>query len=222
MSQNIYGNEVNQDIEDVENTQPKNTVDDEYYEEDLEKKHLYKEIEFAVDVDDSIVYIVGEIEDFGLYDFMVRCRAILRNRVEGDTSPINVVIDSPGGDVYEMFGIIDYIESLEKNSDIKVNTICRGKAMSAAAMILASGTGKRLASKRSTVMIHEGSSMQAGKTSDVKAAQKYNAHLEDMANTVLGEKTSKDKQFWSEQTKTDLYLSAKDAQKLGVIDGIIH
>jgi len=219
MSQNIYGKYADQEPEVNEGV---DTVNEEYYEEDLEKKHLYKEIEFAVDVEDSIVYIVGEIEDFGLYDFMVRCRAILRNRGEGDTSPINVVIDSPGGDVYEMFGIIDYIESLEKNSDIKVNTICRGKAMSAAAMILASGTGKRLASKRSTVMIHEGSSMQAGKTSDVKAAQKYNAHLEDMANTVLGEKTSKDKQFWSEQTKTDLYLSAKDAQKLGVIDGIIH
>ena len=153
---------------------------------------------------------------------MVRCRAILRNRQEGDESPINVVIDSVGGDVYEMFGIIDYIESLDKNSNIKVNTICRGKAMSAGAMILASGTGKRLASKRSTIMIHEGSSMQAGKTSDVKAAQKYNAHLEDMANSLLGEKTSKDKKFWTEQTKTDLYLSAKDAQKLGVIDGIIH
>ena len=80
-----------------------------YYEEDLEKKHLYKEIEFAVDVNDSVVYMIGEIEDYGLYDFMVRCRAILRNREEGDNSPINVVIDSVGGDVYEMFGIIDYI-----------------------------------------------------------------------------------------------------------------
>ena len=219
MSQNIYGKYADQDVEIEEGT---NTDSEEFYEEDLEKKHLYKEIEFAVDVEDSIVYIVGEIEDFGLYDFMVRCRAILRNRAEGDTSPINVVIDSPGGDVYEMFGIIDYIESLERNSNIQVNTICRGKAMSAAAMILACGTGKRLASKRSTVMIHEGSSMQAGKTSDVKAAQKYNAHLENMANTILGEKTTKDKKFWSEQTKTDLYLSAKDAQKLGVIDGIIH
>ena len=218
MSQNIYDSYAGKDpeVEEVD------TPNDEYYDEDLEKKHLYKEIEFAVDVEDSIVYIVGEIEDFGLYDFMVRCRSILRNRAEGDNSPINVIIDSPGGDVYEMFGIIDYIESLERNSDIKVNTICRGKAMSAAAMILACGTGKRLASKRSTVMIHEGSSMQAGKTSDVKAAQKYNAHLEDMANTILGEKTIKDKKFWSEQTKTDLYLSAKDAQKLGVIDGIIH
>tara|TARA_R110002074_G_scaffold104307_3_gene225241 strand:+ start:259 stop:918 length:660 start_codon:yes stop_codon:yes gene_type:complete len=219
MSQNIYGKYADQETEVNEVV---DTVNEEYYEEDLEKKHLYKEIEFAVDVEDSIVYIVGEIEDFGLYDFMVRCRAIIRNRADGDTSPINVVIDSPGGDVYEMFGIIDYIESLERNSDIKVNTICRGKAMSAAAMILACGTGKRLASKRSTVMIHEGSSMQAGKTSDVKAAQKYNAHLENMANTILGEKTIKDKKFWSEQTKTDLYLSAKDAQKLGVIDGIIH
>ena len=216
MARDIYGN---YDEEQVKTNTPEEDV---YYEDDLEKKHLYKEIEFAVDVEDSVVYIVGEIEDFGLYDFMVRCRAIIKNREEGDSSPINVIIDSVGGDVYEMFGIIDYIESLERNSDIKVNTICRGKAMSAAAMILACGTGKRLASKRSTIMIHEGSSMQAGKSSDLKAAHKYNAHLEDMANAILGEKTIKDKKFWSEQTKTDLYLSSKDAQKLGVIDGIIH
>ena len=218
MSQSMYG-----DYEERERPGKENTSEEEvYYEDDLEKKHLYKEIEFAVDVEDSVVYVIGEIEDFGLYDFMVRCRAILKNREDGDTSPINVIIDSVGGDVYEMFGIIDYIESLERNSKVKINTICRGKAMSAAAMILACGTGKRLASKRSTIMIHEGSSMQAGKTSDVKAAQKYNTHLENMANSILGEKTNKDKKFWSEQSKTDLYLSAKDALKLGVIDGIIQ
>ena len=213
---NIYGSYEEQE------SKTSSAEEDVYYEDDLEKKYLYKEIEFAVDVEDSIIYIIGEIEDFGLYDFMVRCRAILRNREEGDNSPINVIIDSIGGDVYEMFGIIDYIESLEKNSNIKVNTICRGKAMSAGAMILVSGTGKRLASKRSTIMIHEGSSMQAGKSSDLKAAHKYNSHLESMANTILGERTAKDKKFWAEHTKTDLYLSAKDAQKLGVIDGIIN
>ena len=220
MANNLYGSYIEKDDSNIHT--PGDVAEDVYYADDMEKKYIYKEIEFAVDIEDSIVYIVGEIEDFALYDFMLRCRAILRNREEGDETPINVVIDSVGGDVYEMFGIIDYIESLQKNSNIVVNTICRGKAMSAAAMILACGTGKRLASKRSTIMIHEGSSMQAGKTSDVKAAQKYNAHLEDMANSILGDKTTKDKQFWSEQTKTDLYLSAKDAQKLGVIDGIIH
>jgi len=216
MASNIYGSYEEQESK----TSP--AQEEVYYEDELEKKHLYKEIEFAVDVEDSVVYIIGEIEDYGLYDFIVRCRAIIRNREEGDNSPINVIIDSIGGDVYEMFGIIDYIESLEKNSDIKVNTICRGKAMSAAAMILACGTGKRLASKRSTIMIHEGSSVAAGKSSDLKAAHKYNSHLESMANSILGDKTNKDKKFWSEHSKTDLYLSAKDAQKLGVIDGIIN
>ena len=147
MASNIYGSYEEQE------SKTSSAEEEVYYEDDLEKKHLYKEIEFAVDVDDSVVYMIGEIEDFGLYDFMVRCRAIIRNREEGDNSPINVIIDSVGGDVYEMFGIIDYIESLDKNSDIKVNTICRGKAMSAAAMVLACGTGKRLASKRSTIMI---------------------------------------------------------------------
>jgi len=220
MTGNIYGSYVNESSEgekaDVAATE------EVYYGDDLEKKYLYKEIEFAVDVEDSIVYLCGEIEEFALYDFMLRCRAIIKNREDDDTSSINVIIDSIGGDVYEMFGIIDYIESLENNSKILVNTICRGKAFSAAAMILASGTGKRLASKRSTVMIHEGSAMLAGKTSDLKAAHKYNSYLEDMANAILGEKTIKDKAFWSQQTKTDLYLSAKDAQKLGVIDGIIY
>ena len=89
MSKNIYGSyEEQEEVEGKLNT----STEEEYYEEDLEKKHLYKEIEFAVDVEDSIVYIVGEIEDFGLYDFMVRCRAILRNREEGDESPINIII----------------------------------------------------------------------------------------------------------------------------------
>ena len=134
MAKNIYGTYV----DEHEHEQEQDTAagnEEVYYADDLEKKHIYKEIEFAVDIEDSIVYVVGEIEDFALYDFMLRCRAIIRNRQDDSTEPINVIIDSIGGDVYEMFGIIDYIESLDKNSNIKVNTICRGKAFSAAAMI---------------------------------------------------------------------------------------
>ena len=53
MSQNIYGKYADQETEVNEVV---DTVNEEYYEEDLEKKHLYKEIEFAVDVEDSIVF----------------------------------------------------------------------------------------------------------------------------------------------------------------------
>ena len=115
-----------------------------------------------------------------------------------------------------MFGIKDYIESL----DVKVNTICRGRAMSAAALVLASGTGQRVASKRSTIMLHEGSSVQVGKYSDLKVASKQADKMENMVRQLLAEKTKKDAEWWAENTKTDLWLNSEEALDLGLIDNI--
>ena len=100
-----------------------------------EDKNIYREIEYALNIGDSLIYLTGELEDFASFDFISRCRTILANRDDGDDSPINVIINSPGGSMYEMFSIIDYMKSLS----VPVNTICRGRAFSAAAMILVQG-----------------------------------------------------------------------------------
>ena len=64
---------------------------------------------------------------------MIKVRSIISNRDEKTKDdPINVIINSDGGDVYDMLGLVDYIESLS----VKVNTICRGKAFSAAAILI--------------------------------------------------------------------------------------
>ncbi len=226
MSDNLYGEEYQEEeirgresevneFEIPENSKTKKIID--------YKKYLYREIEFAVDVEDRVIYLCGEIEDYALYDFMSRCRTIMKYHkgTDKESEPLNLVIDSNGGDVFEMFGIIDYIESLDKNMGVKVNTICRGKALSAAAVILAAGTGRRMASRRSTIMLHEGSSMASGKQSDVKAAGKYFDYLNNMANEILEIKTQKDRKFWDANIKTDMYLTSKEALKLGVIDVIV-
>ena len=119
---------------------------------------LHNQIGTQLDYEDSVIFLSDEIAEHTLTDFIIRMRSLLQNRKD-KTAPINLMINSPGGDIYEMFGIIDYIESL----DVKVNTICRGRAMSAAALVLASGTGQRVASKRTTIMLHEGSSVHIGK-----------------------------------------------------------
>ena len=127
------------------------------------------------------------------------------------------MINSPGGDVYEMFGIIDYIESL----DIKVNTICRGRAMSAAAVILACGTGNRMMSKRSTVMFHQSSSFMGGKMSDITAYLDNIKSLEVLIYSMLAEKTKKDADWWREKMRNDMFLTAEELLEIGVIDQII-
>ena len=43
---------------------------------------LYREIDYAMDIGDSVIYLCGEIGDFASFDFMTRCRTILKTREE--------------------------------------------------------------------------------------------------------------------------------------------
>jgi len=181
------------------------------------RKYLYKEMDTGLSVEDSLLYVIGSIEEYSSYDFITKCRTILNYRESKKSDPINVIINSPGGCMYEMFSIIDYMHNLK----VKTNITCRGFAMSAAAMILACGTGKRSASKHSTIMLHEGSAWNIGKNSDIQASAKHSLHMESMANNLLAKKTKKTAKWWKENTRTDLFLSAKEALKYGIIDEVV-
>jgi len=172
-----------------------------------------------LDLRDSVVYLNDDITENTLVDLMIRVRAILNSRSsENRNEPINLIINSNGGDVYEMLGIIDYIESLS----VPVNTICRGRAFSAAAVILACGTGTRMASKRSCVMFHEAISFADGiKVSDMTAYLNNLKSLENDVCDLLASKSNKNADWWRQQQKTDLFLSASQLKEYGIIDAII-
>ena len=177
---------------------------------------LHNQLATLVDYNDSIIFLNDDITDNTLTDLIIRMRSLLQNR-EDKKAPVNLMINSPGGDVHEMLGIIDYIESL----DVKVNTLCRGKAFSAAAIILACGTGTRMMSKRSTVMFHQSSSFLGGKMSDISAYLDNVKNIEKTIYDILAEKTNKDQSWWKDNMKTDLYLTAEQLKEFNVIDEII-
>jgi len=177
---------------------------------------LNNQLGTLLDYEDSVIFINDEINDHTLTDFIIRMRSLLQHRKD-KTAPVNLMINSPGGDIYEMFGIIDYIESL----DVKVNTICRGRAFSAAAIILTCGTGKRMMSKRSTVMFHQSSSFLGGKMSDITAFLDNVKSLETIIYSMLAEKTNKDADWWKNKMRSDMFLTADELLEIGVIDQII-
>jgi ATP-dependent Clp protease, protease subunit len=194
---------------------------DKYIE--VETENVYEtithQIQTQVDLRDSVVFLTDEITEGTLVDLMIRIRAILNNRTEEDKdNPINLVINSSGGDVYEMLGIIDYIETLS----VPVNTICRGRAFSAAAVILACGTGVRMVSKRSCVMFHESSSYLDGiKMSDMSAYINNLNKIEDDVCELLAKRSNKDATWWKQQQRIDMFLSAEQLLEYGIIDEII-
>ena len=177
---------------------------------------LHNQLGTLLDYEDSIIFINDEINDHTLTDLVIRMRSLLQHRKD-KSAPVNLMINSPGGDIYEMFGIIDYIESL----DVKVNTICRGRAFSAAAIILTCGTGSRMMSKRSTVMFHQSSSFLGGKMSDITAYLDNVKNLEKVIYTMLAERTKKDAEWWKNKMRNDMFLTAEELLEIGVIDQII-
>ena len=189
-------------------------------ENNADMGHLYESLNYQLgtllDYDDSIIYLNEEITDSSVTDFIIRMRSLLQHRKDKQ-APVNILIDSPGGDVYATLGIIDYIEQL----DVKVNTLCRGKAFSAAAIILACGTGTRMCSKRSTVMLHQTSSFLGGKMSDISAFLENVKVMENTIYDILAEKTKMDAKFWRENMKSDMFLTSEQLLSYGLIDQII-
>ena len=169
---------------------------------------VYKEFEFGFNSKDSIIYLHGDIQNGNLFDIVSKCRMILKYRPEEDAEkPITVLLNSNGGDVYEALGIIDYFDSLS----VPVNIIARGRAMSAAAMILCSATGIRAASKNTTIMLHEASAEIYGKTADLKANADHIDELEDSFYKMLATKSNQTEEFWIKACRKDFYMTANKA-----------
>ena len=218
-------NKMNQLLKNV--NIPKNGL----YDEDMNSKSkaskrkdledespIFNEIDYGVSINESIIYLHGDIQIGNLFDFISKVRIILANRPEekkGD--PINLLLNSNGGDVYEALGIIDYIESLE----VPVNIIARGRAMSAGAMILCCGTGVRAASKSTTIMVHEASAEIFGKSADIKANADHIDELEEDFYKIMAIKTNQNEEFWRKACRKDYYMTAQKALELGLIDKVI-
>lgn len=140
------------------------------------------------------------------------------NKID-NTSPINIYIDSYGGNVYQCLGLISVIEA----SKVPVYTHVLGCAMSCAFMLAISGH-KRFAYKYSTFMYHQVSTNNVygdikGIKDDIKEAERIQKIFE---NIVLS-KTNIDKNILIDvfNNRTDWYMSAKEALKLNCIDKII-
>jgi ATP-dependent Clp protease protease subunit len=176
-------------------------------------KFYMKEIEWGVNSDTNTTWMNHEFEIDSVYSVQIKLDYLLRCNPEKD---INMNITSYGGDVYAMLGLVDFMRSLP----VKVNTHCIGTCMSAASVLLACGTGVRTMSENSTVMVHEGSAFEAGKTTDVMKGVDHLKDLQKSINNILGDVSNKDSAFWKKIQRNDTYLTAPMCLDYGVIDKI--
>jgi len=179
----------------------------------------FREFDYGIDIESNIILVQDEISQGMIFDTISKIR--LLRKINPQLTSVNILLNSPGGDVIETLGLIDFIRTIKNDEGISTNIICRGSAMSAAALLLACGTGLRAASKHSKIMVHQLSTMNFGKLEDIKSNAKFAEQLEDDCNNLMAEVTKKDKEFWKENQRSDYFLGAQEALELGIIDKII-
>lgn len=162
------------------------------------------------------VFLYGEINAAVAYD--VGCRLKYLDYIDS-AEPITVEINSPGGEVSSGLAIIDTMNCIES----PVKTVVCGMAASMAALIAASGTkGMRYALPHSTIMIHQPlGGFGISQASDIEIYTKNILQTKKTLNKILAEACNKELREIELDTDRDYYLSAEEAKKYGLIDGII-
>lgn len=144
-------------------------------------------------------------------------RAIHRMASSHPKTPIEIHMNTYGGDAYSMLGLYDVIQS----SSCQIKFFGYGSIMSCGTFIMC-GCDERYLMPNATVMIHNVSADQAGSTSELQIEMDEVNRLNKILHTIYANNSRMPKEFWESVCKRDLYLSAEEAIKLGLADRIVH
>ena len=140
---------------------------------------------------------------------------------EDPEKEISFYINSPGGSVTDGLGIVDTMNYIR----CPVTTICIGMAASMGAVLLASGTkGKRFATPNAEILIHQpliGGQGISGQTTEIKIQADQMVKTRQRLNKILSEASGQSLEQVEIDTERDNYMTAEEAIKYGLIDGIM-
>ena len=135
--------------------------------------------------------------------------------------PFEIVISTGGGNADDMMSVYDMMRLIREKVDVETTGI--GKVMSAGTLLLAAGTkGKRRIGRNCRVMIHAVSGGSIGPMHELTNEFKEIKKIQEAYINCLADETDMSvaqiKKYLKQ--KTNVYLSAEEAVKLGIADDI--
>ena len=140
---------------------------------------------------------------------------------EDPDKEIFLYINSPGGSITDGMAIVDTMNYIK----CPVSTFCVGMAASMGAVLLTSGEkGKRFATPNSEILIHQpliGGNGISGQTTEIKIHADHMVKTREKLNKLLSDRTGQSLETIQRDTERDNYMTAEEALKYGLIDGIM-
>lgn len=137
---------------------------------------------------------------------------------DNPTAPIEMFINSPGGEVSSGLAVYDLIRMVK----CPVHTISAGLTASIATIILVGGNkGKRLSWPNSRILIHQPLGGVRGQATDVEIHAREILKIKDKVNQILADATGHPLKKIEKDTNRDYWMSSGEAKEYGIIDEIL-
>ena len=164
---------------------------------------------------DRIIFLGSAIDD-GVANAVIAQLLFLES--QDKDKEIKLYINSPGGSVTAGLAIYDTMQYIRPD----VSTICVGMAASLGAVLLTAGAkGKRYSLPNSEIMIHQVLGGVQGQATDIKIHAERILQMKDTLSAIIAEHSGQPLDKVGADTERDKFMSAKEAQKYGLIDKVI-
>ncbi len=138
---------------------------------------------------------------------------------EDPESPIEMYINSPGGQVYAGMAIYDTMQMIPN----PISTLAVGMTASFGTVLLTAGTkGQRYALPNATIHMHQPLGGAQGQASDIEIQAREILRLKDDLNRILSNHTGKPIEAIEHDTNRDFYLDAQGAVDYGLVDHMMN
>jgi ATP-dependent Clp protease protease subunit len=138
---------------------------------------------------------------------------------EDPESPIQMYINSPGGQVYAGLAIYDTMQMLPN----PISTVAVGVTASFGTVLLTAGTkGQRYALPNATIHMHQVLGGVQGQASDIEIHARETLRLKDLLTNVLSKHTGQPVEKIDRDTNRDFFLDANGAVEYGLVDQVME
>jgi|SRR5690606_5487669 len=132
---------------------------------------------------------------------------------------ITLILNSPGGSVFDGFALFDKLRSLSARGH-RIVTECHGMAASMASILMQAGD-RRVMGPESFQMLHEVSTGAIGKASELADTAKLAERLTARAADIYARRgTLSAAEFLERMERRDYWLEATECLELGLVDEI--
>jgi ATP-dependent Clp protease protease subunit len=138
---------------------------------------------------------------------------------EDPESPIQMYINSPGGQVYSGLAVYDTMQMIPNS----IRTLAVGMTASFGTLLLTAGSkGQRYALPNATIHMHQPLGGASGQASDIEIQAREILRLKDRINQILAYHTNQTIETIDRDTNRDFYLDAKGAVEYGLVDHVME